>query len=254
LGGPSAATADIADELEAAAADSVGGTVPTQRGWARAAATEEETMTKAFALVGASTVALMASTGAVALPTHSEVGERPVRQIRGLSLELVGQFQNSPPGVTPATHVHYGYLSYIRGLSVFRGAAQDETTALFTFYADAATPRVIPNGPLRIVTRLGRLTIYRDASTNGDFGRPASFRDGTPVLVAQLRQQVVTNTVTGSFTTFHQNTIVSTRRFAAGRGNVQLGRVGQTFRTFFSGHVTMPGPPSGFFGGYAVSG
>jgi hypothetical protein len=211
-------------------------------------------MTKTFALIGASTVALMASTGAIAFSSEGERAERPVRQIRGLSLELVGQFQNSPPGVTPVTHVHYGYLSYVRGLSAFRGAAQNESTALFTFYADAATPRVIPNGPLRIVTRVGRLTVYRDASTNGDFGRPASFRDGTPVLVAQFRQQVVTNTVTGSFTSFQQNTIVSTRRFAAGRGSVQLGRVGQSFPTFFGGHATMPGPPSGFFGGYAVSG
>jgi len=174
-------------------------------------------------------------------------------KVRAISVEFVGQFQNSPPGVTPPTHIHYGYLSYIRGLSVFRGAAQNETTALFTFFADAATLRVIPNGPLRIVTRVGRLTIYRDPSTNGDFARPESFRDGTPVLIAQFRQQVVNNTVTGSFTTFHQNTIVSTRPFPAGRGNVQLARVGKTFRTFFSGHGNMPGPPSGFFGGYAVS-
>jgi hypothetical protein len=211
-------------------------------------------MTRAFALVGTSILALMASTGAVAFRGHSELGAPPVRQIRSLSLEFVGQFQNSPPGVTPPTHIHYGYLSYIRGLSVFRAAAQNEKSALFTFFSDAATPRVIPNGPLRIVTRVGRLTIYRDPSTNGDFARPASFRDGTPVLVAQLRQQVVTNTVTGSFTTFHQNTIVSTRPFPAGRRSVRLGRVGETFRTFFSGHVTMPGPPSGYLGGYAVSG
>ena len=210
-------------------------------------------MMKAFALAGAATVVLIASTGAIA-PGHSERGEQAVRQIRALSLEFVGQFQNSPPGVTPATHIHYGYLSYIRSLPVFRGGAQNETTALFTFFADGATLRVIPNGPLRVVTRVGKLTIYRDPSTNGDFARPASFRDGTPVLVARFRQQVVSDTVTESFTTFHQNTIVSTRPFAAGRRSVRLGRVGQTFRTFFSGHVTMPGPPSGFFGGYAVSG
>jgi hypothetical protein len=211
-------------------------------------------MTKGLALFGASAVALVASTGAIEVPSDSELARRPMQQIRRLSLELVGQFQNSPPGVTPATHIHYGYLSYIRGLSVFRVAAQDEKSALFTFFSDAATSRVIPNGPLRIVTRVGRLTIYRDPSTNGDFARPASFRDGTPVLVAQLRQQVVTDTVTGSFTTFHQNTIISTRPFATGRRSVRLGRVGETFRTFFSGHVTMPGPPSGYFGGYAVSG
>jgi hypothetical protein len=175
-------------------------------------------------------------------------------KVRAISLEFVGQFQNSPPGVTPPTHVHYGYLSYMRGLAAFRGAAQNETTALFTFFADATTLRVIPNGPLRIVTRVGRLTIYHDPSTNGDFASPASFRDGTPVLVTQFRQQVVNNTVTESFTTFHQNRIVSTRPFPGGRGSTQLGRVGKTFRTFFSGQGTMPGPPSGFFGGYAVSG
>ena len=210
-------------------------------------------MTKAFALAAASMVALMGSTGAVAFRRQT-VTRQPVRQIRDLSFELVGQFQNSPPGVTPATHIHYGYLSYIRGLSVFGGATQNETSALFTFFADGATLRVIPNGPLRVVTRVGSITIYRDPSTNGDFAKPESFRDGTPVLVAQFRQEVVNNTVTGSFSTFHQNTITSTKTFAAGRRSVRLGRVGQTFRTFLSGHVTMPGPPSGFFGGYAVSG
>jgi hypothetical protein len=211
-------------------------------------------MRKAVVLLGASAVALVPSTGAIAFGSHSKLEARPVRQIRDLSLEFVGQFQNSPPGVTPATHTHYGYVSYVRGLSVFSGASQDERSALFTFVAEAATPRVIPNGPLRIVTRIGRLTIYRDPSTNGDFDRPASFGDGTPVLVARFRQQAVTDTVTGSLTTFHQNTIVATRRFPSGGRSVQLGRSGTTFRTFFSGHVTMPGPPSGYFGGYAVSG
>jgi hypothetical protein len=211
-------------------------------------------MTKAFALVGASTVALVGSTVATAFRSHSGPGARPVRQIRVVSLELVGQFRNSPPSVTPPTHIHYGYLSYIRGLPAFRGATANETTALFTFFANAATRRVIPDGPLRIITRVGKVTIYRDASTNGSFARPDSFRDGRPVLVARFRQQVVNNTVTGSFTTFHQNTIVSTRPFPAGGGKVRLGRVGETFSTSFSGHGNMPGPPSGFFGGYAVSG
>jgi hypothetical protein len=211
-------------------------------------------MTKAFSLFAASTVAVLGSGGATASRSGVDVRAQSVRQISALSFEFVGQFQNSSPGVTPPTHSHYGYLAYIRGLSTFRGTAQNETTALFTFYAEAATPRVIPNGPLRIVTRVGRLTIYRDPSTNGNFDRPESFRDGTPVLVARFRQQVVTNTVTNSFTTFHQNTILSTRAFPGGLRSVRLGRVGQSFQTSFSGHVTMPGPPSGFFGGYAVSG
>jgi hypothetical protein len=210
-------------------------------------------MSKAFALFG-STVALVGSTGATALGSHNGAGARSVLQIRPLSLELVGQFRNSPAGVTPATHTHYGYLSYIRGVSVFKGTTPSETTALFTFFANATTQRVLANGPLRIITRAGRLTIYLDTSANGDFAKPESFRDGTPVLVARFRQEVVNNTVTGSFTTFHQNTIIATRAFSDGRRAVRLGRVGGIFRTVFSGHGNMPGPPSGFFGGYAVSG
>jgi hypothetical protein len=211
-------------------------------------------MAKAFALVAAITIALMSSTGATPARRYKGLRASPVREIRVLSLELVGQFQSSAPGVTPATHIHYGYLSYIRGLSVFGPAAENETTALFTFFASASTPRVIPNGPLRIITRVGKLTIYRDPATNGDFGKPDTFRDGTPLLVADFRQEVVNNTVTNAFTTFHQNTIISTRSFTAGRGKVQLGHVGEKFKTFFSGHGNMPGPPSGYFGGYAVSG
>jgi hypothetical protein len=211
-------------------------------------------MTRRLVPLVALTLALMTSSGAGALRIDDESGTAPVRQIRALSLEFVGQFQNSPPGVTPPTHSHYGYLSYVSGLQAFTGSADGDATALFTFYADAATPRVIANGPLRIITRVGLLTIYRDSSPDGDFTKPESFRDGTPVLVARFRQQVVSDTVTGSLSAFHQNRIVSTNRFPSGRGNVELGQVGGTFRTFFSGHVTMPGPPSGVLGGYAVSG
>jgi hypothetical protein len=211
-------------------------------------------MTKALGPLVVSALALAVSTGTGAVGSDGNRMSAPVRQIRALSFEFVGQFQNSPPGVTPPTHTHYGYLSYIGGLSAFRGAVENETTALFTFFSDAATPRVIANGPMRIVTRVGLLTIYSDPSPDGDFAKPESFRDGTPVLVARFRQQVVLNTVTGSFVTFHQNRIVSTKPFAAARGTVQLGKVGATFMTFFSGQGAMPSPPSGFFGGYAVSG
>jgi hypothetical protein len=211
-------------------------------------------MTKALAALGASTLVLLVWTATVAFPSDGNRERTSVREINRLSLELVGQFQNSAPGVTPPTHSHYGYIAYIHGLSVFTAPAQDEKSALFTFYSDAATPRVIANGPLRIVTRVGRVTIYRDPSTNGDFARPASFRDGRPVLVARIRQQVVLDTVTGSLTTFHQNTIISTTPFSAGGRRVRLGHVRQTFRTVLNGHATMPGPPSGYIAGYAVSG
>jgi hypothetical protein len=221
----------------------------------RFAAIEEVTaMTRAFALIAALTFVLVSSTGAIRVRDRNGLRTPPVRKISDLSLEFVGQFQNSPPSVTPATHTHYGYLSYIQGLSIFTGTPQDETAALFTFFADAATLRVISNGPLRIITRVGKLTIYRDPSRNSDFAKPDTFRDGTPVLVAGFRQEVVNNTVTNSFTTFHRNTIISTRPFSAGPRQVELGVLGETFKTYFSGLGNMPGPPSGYFGGYAVNG
>jgi hypothetical protein len=197
--------------------------------------------------------ALVASVAAV--PASNDVAHgASVAQIRQLSFEFVGQFQNSPAGVTPATHSHYGYLSYLGGISAFSGSPENETTAMFTFSADAATLRVIVDGPLRVITRAGTLTIYRDASPDGSFDAPERFRDGTRVLVGQFRQQVVNNTITGSFTTFHRVKITSTRPFQAGRRMVQLGRVGQAFSIALNGQGNMPGPPSGYFGGYGESG
>jgi hypothetical protein len=208
-------------------------------------------MRRGYVFVGVFAVVLVSSTAAISATRHT--GAR-ARQIRQLSFEFVGQFLNSPAGVTPATHTHYGYLSYVGGTSAFKASPGNETTALFTFYADAPTVRVIADGPLRIITRAGRLTIYRDASVDGNFDRPESFRDGARVLVGQLRQQVVLDTVTGAFTTFHRVRITSTRPFQAGGRELQLGRVGQAFKIVFGGHGNMPGPPSGFIGGYGESG
>ena len=211
-------------------------------------------MTRACGLVALVAAVLVASSAAILATRHDAFGATGVTHIRQLSFEFVGQFQNSAAGVTPATHAHYGYLSYIRGASAFRASPENETTALFTFFAEAATLRVIVDGPLRVVTRVGKLTIYRDSSVDSSFGRPETFRNGARVLVGKFRQQVVNNTVTGSFTTFHRVTITSTRPFQAGRRKLQLGRVGQTFRIAFAGQGNMPGPPSGFFGGYGVGG
>jgi hypothetical protein len=208
---------------------------------------------RGYRLIVALGVVLAASTVTARSMRDDAAAASSVRLIRQLSFEFVGQFQNSPAGVTPATHVHYGYLAHVGGVSAFRGSPENEATALFTFYAPATTTRVIANGPLRIVTRVGKLTIYRDPSTNGSFDRPETFRDGQRVLVGVFTQQVVNDTVTGSFTTFHRVRITLTRAFGARSGS-QLGRVGQTFKIAFSGHGNMPGPPSGFFGGYGVSG
>ena len=175
-----------------------------------------------------------------------------VTVIHDISYELVGQFQNSAPGVTPVTHIHYGYLPWVQGLSDFL-APKSLSTATFTFFADGKTSPAIINGPLVFANRVGTLTIYRDPSRNSDWAKPDTFRDGTPVLVAQYRHQPISSTLTGAVRLFSQDTITSTRPFDTSRGKVQLGKVGEQFDEHYVGQSNMPGPPSGYIIGYTVS-
>jgi len=163
-------------------------------------------------------------------------------------LEFVGQFNN-----TPTTSQQFGFVSRIAGLEdTFNGTPENEATALFTFVTNATTDRVIANGPLRIVNRTGTTTIYLNTPPS-DFSNPASFSQGTPVQVSHYRQQVVLNTLTNSFVTTHTNRITEADRFELNGTNYRLGRVGEKFRTSYSGQSNTPGAsPSGWFGGNAV--
>jgi hypothetical protein len=165
------------------------------------------------------------------------------------ALEFVGQFINS--GLSAQ---QYGYMANIKGLSpIFSGATQNETAAMFTFFTQATTVRVITNGPLKIINRVGTTTIYYNPNPAGDFTNPTSFQLGTPILTSDYTQQVVQDTVTGAFTTVHLNTITATSPFTLGGTQYQLGQVGRIFRTNYTGHANTPGLlPSGWFGGYAV--
>ena len=95
-------------------------------------------------------------------------------------MELIGQLAGSG-----ASAFQFGYLSYINGIdtaTIFSGAPLDETTALFSFYNDTTTRRVIDDGSMRTIDRDGTSTIYLNLVPNGNFANPASFTDGTPVL------------------------------------------------------------------------
>jgi len=205
-------------------------------------------------LLGAAfAVALAASTTvALAQGTSHSVRSHDVTKGRHMSFELVGQVQNSAPGVSPPTSIQYGYLSNLGGLPIFEGEPQNESTALLTFYTDTTTSRVINNGPIRVINREGTITIYSDPSGNGSFANPDSFRDGTPVLVAVLRQQVIVDTTTGAFTAQNLNTILTTSPFQGPSGTLRLGRAGDRFRTIITGHVNATGPPSAYMAGYTV--
>jgi len=176
-----------------------------------------------------------------------------VTVVHHLWFELVGQFMNSAPGVTPITHIHYGYLSWIQGVDAFKAPPHTDGTAEYTFFADGQTSHTISNGPLRFATRIGQLTIYRDPSHNSDFSKPNTFRDGTRVLVATYRHQPIGSTLTGAISLFSHDKITFSRPFDTPHGKVRLGTVGETFDEHYTGQSNMPGPPSGYFIGYAVS-
>jgi len=205
------------------------------------------------ALVVGALAAPTAVAFAFAQGTTLSVRSHHVTKVRDLTLELVGQVQSSAPGVSPGTSIQYGYLSHLGGLPIFKAEPQNESTALFTFYTDTTTNRVINNGPIRVINREGTMTIYSDPTASGTFANPDSFRDGTPVLVAGLRQQVIVDSTTGGFTAQNLNTIISTTPFQGPSGTLQLGKAGDRFRTIISGHLNAPGPPSAYIAGYTHS-
>jgi hypothetical protein len=190
-------------------------------------------------------IALIAATAGIA---GAHGGQRPAH-VDDVALEIVGQVNNSAPGVTPATSAQFGYVSQLDDLAGW----PSESTAPLTFYTDTTTNRVVNNGPIRIVSRTGQLTLYHDPSGNGNFANPDSFRDGTPVLTAVLRQQVILNTLTGAFTAHNVNTITSTSPFVLDDDEVTLGRVGRRFHTVISGQITTAAPPSAHMAGYTFS-
>jgi hypothetical protein len=190
-------------------------------------------------------LALIAATGGLSAAAHEQ---GPAKADR-VDLELIGQVINSAPGVTPPTSKQYGYVSQLDDVAGW----SSESAAPLTFFTDTTTSRVVNNGPLRIVSRTGRLTIYSDPSLNGDFADPDSFRDGTAVLTATVRQQVILNTLTGAFTAHNVNVITSRSPFALGRDQVVLGRVGQRFHTVISGQQATATPPSAYMAGYTFS-
>src|SRR2546425_5251603 len=82
------------------------------------------------------------------LPGSLYSQDRGSNEAGDVQFELVGQVLN-----TSTTSIQYGYLSFINGISgvapIFNPGPQTETTALFTFFNDTVTERVINNGSIR---------------------------------------------------------------------------------------------------------
>ncbi|HYK87543.1 MAG TPA: hypothetical protein VE398_02150 [Acidobacteriota bacterium] len=195
--------------------------------------------------------ALLLLIGTITLGTPATVrGQGPSIEppLGDVAFEIVGQVRNP----TATTSNQYGYLSNINGLSldqVFSFSPHNESQALFTFFTEAESTQVINNGNLRVVNRTGTTTIYYDV-THGDFADPDSFRDGTPLLVMSLRQQVILDLVEGTFTATNVNTVVSVEPIVG----VRLAKIGDQFRTSISGRGNTTGTPAMFvIAGYTVA-
>lgn len=204
----------------------------------------------------------------VSVSSDDEGLHRLTTPIGDIAFEVVGQVTNFPPAGAgqPATSQQYGYLSLINGLTadqIFTAALstlQNEMTARFTFFTDAVTERVISNGRLRIVNRIGTTTIYFDETPDGDFNNRDTFRNGTPVMTMAYRQQVILDTGegisgipgTGTFTVINLLTVTAVQTFEIGGENYRLGKHRDQFRQFYSGAPPATTPPSGVFAGYAV--
>src|SRR6266851_3028677 len=194
-----------------------------------------------------------------ALPTVNATAKTVILGGGAVAFEIVGEVNNSAPGVVPATSEIFGYLSDVPGIAlVFSDSNpphQNESTALLTFDTAATTIRTTTHGPFKIIDRDGTTTVYLNNGPS-DFSDPATFRQGTPIQVSSFHQQVIVDTVESTFTVVNSNTVVSSSKFAIGNTTYLLYKPGQHLRTTLQGVLAKRNggspPPTGFFSGYAV--
>src|SRR2546428_4868596 len=173
-------------------------------------------------------------------------------------LEFVGQMVDAPTDVPRSNQ--FGFLSFIRGLKpIFMTDSPpfDETTAKFGFFTRATTTREIANGPLVVITREGVTGISFTPCplcvspwggiANGDLSIPVFL-----IQTSTLRQQVIIDNDTRSFSVVNINTITETRPFNLGGTQFQMGEVGQIFRTSLAGQLDPVRLTEGHFAGHAV--
>jgi len=166
--------------------------------------------------------------------------------------EQIGQGINYP---TPGEGAQFGYFTYVKGLeNVFTGVPENETTAVFTFYQDLTNVRISANGPIRVISREGTTTVYLNTSGGADFSKPDSFRSGIPIQTSIVRQQVVIDTTTQTFTAINEDTVASTSGFLFNGLPCEIGKPGDVLRTTRTGRLNSPGlSPIGWFGGDTVA-
>ena len=165
-------------------------------------------------------------------------------EIGEVAFTAVGQVINTPPDQS----AQFGYLPTITGLTgMFSSPTEDETTAFFTFYNGMTTTAVRHNGPLTIIEREGTTTVYYNVAPHASFADPGSFQDGQPVLVMDMKQQVIVDTITGAFSVVNGNDVTSVSSFEKDGKKYVLARENGKFRWSLEGHLTTTAPPNGHF-------
>ena len=194
-------------------------------------------------------LAVLVALSTVAIRRPAMVHANNVETGGAITAELIGQVANPAPNRTLA----YGYLSFIKGLSpdaLAAGGELNERTARFTFFVDTVNQRVINNGPLRVIDRAGTMGIYLDTSPDGDWSRPETFQDGEQIAAAELRYQVVIDTLTGAFTAKWDLASAWSKPFTMSGADYRLGRGREEFSITFFGHLNPQAPPAAHIAGF----
>jgi hypothetical protein len=171
----------------------------------------------------------------------------------GISLEFIGQ------GLvrSPAEVYQYGFFTHVAGVeNLFSGTPNNESTAFFTFMNALSTTRVTDNGALRIVDRKGTTTIYLNPDAGASFTNLDSFKAGTAILTAELRHQVILDTMNGNTLIVNFDlTVVSAESFTVGETKHRLGRPGQkmTWTAYGRPNTSTTQPGQFVFAGMGVS-
>ncbi|MGH7490451.1 MAG: hypothetical protein ACREMY_33290, partial [bacterium] len=172
-------------------------------------------------------------------------------------LDVIGQVNNLPATADSplGSSQQFGYVSHLDGVaSVFADSspAQNESSALLTFFTDVKTTGLTVNGPLTVIIREGTTTFYRN-SAPASFSSPDSFQSGEPVTASTIRQQVIVDSVERTFTVVNVNTLTETKFFELGDGVVRIGSRGDVIRTSLMGVLKVRDgsapPPTGYFAG-----
>ena len=130
---------------------------------------------------------------------------------------------------------------------------KNETTALFTFYAEPWRAASVNNGDLSLsLAPPGNFTIYYNEAAGADFAEVGSFARGVRIATFRRAEQVVTTTLSsGQMKLFGINVftadLVESRPFEHGGVSYDLGAMlpGGVTQWGVAGEDPLPAPPPG---------